>query len=84
MFPNRTILNPTRTSETADPLVLQELAYHVQSRVGGLVREVRLLRFDSGLVLQGRSRTYYGKQLAQATLLDLTSERLAANEIDVV
>lgn len=63
---------------------LVELGYLVQSRVGGLVREVRLMRIDAGLVLQGRSRTYYGKQLAQAALLDATSLRLVANEIDVV
>jgi hypothetical protein len=63
---------------------LLELEYQVQSRVGNLVREVRLLRIDAGLVLRGQSRTYYGKQLAQAALLDATVEQLAANEIDVV
>jgi type IV secretory pathway TrbF-like protein len=72
------------TSENTDPEGLQDLKYQVQSRVGGLVREVRLLRIDSGLVLRGWSRTYYGKQLAQTALFEVTTLALAANEIDVL
>ena len=63
---------------------LQELESQVQSHIGSLVRGLQVGRAPQGLVLRGQSRTYYGKQLAQAVLLNSTELRLVANEIDVI
>ncbi len=63
---------------------LQEIESHVQAQLGGQVQGLRLEWTPAGLVLYGRSRTYYGKQLAQSLLLDATIRRMCSNEIDVV
>ena len=63
---------------------LQELESQVQAQLGGQVRGLRLEWTPAGLVLYGRSRTYYGKQLAQSVLQDATLRRMFANEIDVL
>jgi hypothetical protein len=44
---------------------IDELEAHIQRRLGGLVRDFRLLVQGGGLVLRGHTHTYYAKQLAQ-------------------
>src|SRR5581483_3885346 len=62
---------------------LERLAAAAQSRLGGQVRDLRLLLKDNGLVLRGRARTYYAKQLAQHAVMRVTEQRIWANEIEV-
>jgi osmotically-inducible protein OsmY len=55
----------------------------VSARLGRRVGDFRVLAQDGGLVLQGRARTYYAKQLAQHAVMDVTAARILANEIQV-
>lgn len=59
------------------------LEAHVQSRVCGQIRDLRVLVQDNGVVLQGRAHTYYAKQLAQHAVMEATQLPVLANEIEV-
>jgi hypothetical protein len=59
------------------------LEAHVQARLIGRVRELRLLVRGHGLVLRGHAHTYYAKQLAQQAVLEATALPILANEIQV-
>ncbi|MCS6975885.1 MAG: hypothetical protein NZM31_02590 [Gemmatales bacterium] len=60
-----------------------DLETHVQARVGGQLLDFRIVVHDDGLVLQGRARTYYAKQLAQHAVMEATGMPIRANEIEV-
>jgi hypothetical protein len=60
-----------------------ELEAHVQCRLGGQIRDLRLVILDKGLVLQGHAHTYYAKQLAQHAVMEATERPILANEIEV-
>ena len=47
------------------------------------VHNFRLHACDKGLVLEGRTKTYYGKQLVQHALMDDTDCPIHANNIVV-
>jgi hypothetical protein len=47
------------------------------------VHGLRLVLRDRGLILQGRTHTYYAKQLAQHAVMEVTEVPLLANEIEV-
>jgi hypothetical protein len=69
---------------TVEPsLELERLAACVHRRLGRQVRDLRLFLHDDGLVLQGRVRTYYVKQLVQHAVMQATEYRIRANEIEV-
>ena len=55
----------------------------IQSQLNGRICGLRLLRETKGLVLRGRSRTYYVKQLAQHAVMAATDLPILANEIEV-
>ncbi len=63
---------------------IAELEAHLQRRLNGRVRDLRLVVCGQGLTLQGRASTYYVKQLAQHALFKTTSLPIVANEIEVV
>jgi hypothetical protein len=54
----------------------QELAARIQGyierRASGRIRDLHVVCSDDAIILQGRSRTYHAKQLAQQAVLDLT------------
>ena len=60
-----------------------QLEMRVRVRLGGQIRDFRVVCREGGLVLQGRSRTYYAKQLAQHVVMEVTSFPIIANEIEV-
>ncbi|OYW25179.1 MAG: hypothetical protein B7Z55_00040 [Planctomycetales bacterium 12-60-4] len=62
---------------------VEQLEALVQRRLRGPVRNLRLLVGDQGLILQGQSSTYYAKQLAQHTAMEITGLAILANEIEV-
>ena len=62
---------------------MEQLETHVQSRLNGRVRDFRLVVRGCGLVLTGRARTYYAKQLAQHAVMEATALPILANEIEV-
>jgi hypothetical protein len=65
------------------PAALELLEAQVQSRLGGQVRGLRLVAAGQGLILRGRARSYYAKQLAQHAVMAATELRILANEIEV-
>jgi len=64
-------------------LDLDQLEAHVQCRVAGHVRDLRLEWRQGGIVLRGHSLTYYAKQLAQHAVMAASDLPIRANEIDV-
>lgn len=56
---------------------------HIQCRLGGQVRNLQVLIRDDGLVLQGHTQTYYAKQLAHHTAIEVAKLRNVVNEIQV-
>jgi len=63
---------------------LDELESHLQTCLSGRVWELHLAFQHDGVVLRGRTRTYYAKQLAQQALMKATAIPIVANEIQVV
>ena len=56
---------------------------HVQARLGSRLRFLRVVCRNSGVVLQGSAHTYYAKQLAQHSVMEITNLPILANEIEV-
>ena len=73
-----TLMLPT---ETAADDCLEVL---MQRRLGNRVRDLRVLRLPAGLIIQGRTTTYYAKQLATHAAMEFADEPIAANEIEVL
>jgi hypothetical protein len=60
------------------------LERHIQDRLSGRVRDFRLSVREGGLLLQGRTHTYYAKQLAQQAVMESVDLPIGANAIEVV
>lgn len=45
---------------------------YIERRASGRIRDLHVEYSDDAIILQGRSRTYHDKQLAQQAVLDLT------------
>lgn len=60
-----------------------QLEMRIRVRLGAQIRDFRVVCRAGGLVLQGQSRTYYAKQLAQHVVMEVTSIPIIANEIGV-
>jgi hypothetical protein len=65
-------------SEEEDKIVT-----HLRARLGSRVRDLRVLRRNNGVVLQGSVFTYHAKQLAQHSVMEITDLPIVANEIEV-
>jgi hypothetical protein len=61
----------------------ERLETFLMNRLGGRVRNLRVLVLSNGLVLQGRAITYHAKQLAQHALMDAAEMPILANDIEV-
>ncbi len=66
----------------------QELAEriegYIERRASGRIRDLHVVCSEDQIILQGRSRTYHAKQLAQQAVLDLTEGHpLLTNQIVV-
>ena len=59
------------------------LEMHLQARLGSRVRDLRVVCRNDGVIVQGSSRTYYAKQLAQHLVMEITNLPILANEIEV-
>jgi len=56
----------------------------IERKACGRIRDLHVICLDGMIILQGRSRTYHAKQLAQEAVLDLTGGQAAlANQIVV-
>jgi len=63
--------------------IVEEIEAKVATRIGGRVRDFRLVVRGKGLVLQGRCRTCHAKQLVLQAILEVTELPILANEIRV-
>ena len=64
-------------------LGIRQLETQLKRELAGKVAELQLVPRERGLVLRGFSASFYGKQLAQQTLMAATDLPLVANEIEV-
>ena len=71
--------------EIAEPTVSDPdfLELQLQRRVGGRVRNLRIVFRSGGIILQGRATTYHAKQLAQHAAMELAELPILANDIEV-
>jgi hypothetical protein len=70
------------TQSTRD--LAERLEGYIEQRASGRIRDLHVVCSDDGIILQGRSRTYHAKQLAQQAVLDLTDgQTLLTNQIVV-
>ena len=69
--------------DPAKPHPATELESRVLSRLGGRVRDFRLVVADNGLILRGRASTFHAKQLAQHAVMKDNGLPILANEIEV-
>lgn len=65
------------------PELIQEMEARVVRRAHGRIRDVKVELHKGGLILRGRTSSYYLKQLAQHALLEAAPLPLLANEIEV-
>ena len=61
----------------------EQLEGLIQRRLGGRVRNLRVIRRHDGLILKGWAPTYHAKQLAQHAVMDVAPEPILANDIEV-
>jgi hypothetical protein len=61
----------------------EQLESQLLRRLGGRMRDLRIILRHNGLILQGRSGTYHAKQLAQHAAMELTGLPVLANDIEV-
>ena len=71
------------TGEMLTSLQLYELESRVQKRLNGRVRNLRLSLRENGLVLEGKTHSYYVKQLAQHAIMEAIDLPISANDIEV-
>ena len=57
--------------ETRDDLA-EQIEGHIERKASGRIRDLHVVCSGESIILQGRSRTYHAKQLAQQAALDLT------------
>lgn len=70
------ILAPVHESERLEGLLTR--------RLGSRIRDLRIVLQQAGLVLRGRTETYYAKQVAQHAVMELSRMPILANEIEVM
>jgi hypothetical protein len=62
----------------------ERLEGYIALKSSGRIRDLHVVCSDDMIILQGRSRTYHAKQLAQQAVLDLTDgQTLLTNQIVV-
>ena len=75
------------TNALAPSVVLSEeerLENMLLRRLGNRIRDLRVVLMADGLVLQGRTATYYAKQVAQHVAMEVADLPIVANEIEVL
>jgi hypothetical protein len=81
------LMNNSIFEEEADVTELAQLEWlqgHVQSKVRGRIRSLRILHRGGGLILRGTAFSFYGKQLAQEAVMAVSDLPIVANEILVM
>ena len=58
--------------ESTQRALAEQLEGFISRRASGRIRDLHVVCSDDAIIIQGRSRTYHDKQLAQQAVLDLT------------
>ena len=75
--------SPPGRDEAKDALAAR-IEARIEGRVRGCIYGLHVICSDDSIILRGRTRTYYAKQLAQEAALDLPESALPLiNEITV-
>lgn len=61
----------------------EQIQQVIRSNLSLRVHNFRLRALDEGLILEGRTKTYYGKQMVQHAVMDATDFPILANNIVV-
>ncbi len=70
--------------DVPDRASLDELERRVQRELSGRVFDFRLTAGKGGLILNGRTNTYYAKQMAQHMIMAALECPIASNSIEVL
>jgi len=62
---------------------LQQLELRLHCKLGGRVRDLRLMVQDGCLILHGHAHTYHAKQLAQHAVMEAIKLPFLVNDIEV-
>lgn len=62
---------------------LEQIQREIRHNLSLRVHNFRVRSVDDGLILEGRTKTYYGKQLVQHAVMDATDFPIVANNIVV-
>ena len=76
-------LAPESTIDLTEMSETTQIEARIRSRLSGRIRGLQVLRENNGLILRGRTPTYYAKRLAQHALMAATDLPILANEIEV-
>ena len=63
--------------------LVHQVAARLSGRLGSQVRDFAIFSHQDGLILHGRVSTYYGKQLAQHVVMEISDLPIVSNEIEV-
>lgn len=66
-----------------ESIQVEQVEVEVHDRMKSQVRDFRLERGEQGLILRGRARTFYAKQMAQHWVMKLAPVSIQSNQIDV-
>jgi hypothetical protein len=69
---------------SADRACAGRIAQLISEKLRNRLLDFEVVVASEGLVLKGRSRTYYVKQLAQQLVMRTTDLPIAANRIEVI
>lgn len=62
---------------------LEQIQQEIRRNLSLRVHNFRIRAVDDGLILEGRTKTYYGKQVIQHAVMDATDIPILANNIVV-
>jgi uncharacterized protein YegP (UPF0339 family) len=65
------------------PAEIVRLEALIKQQLRGRLFDFRLVLRNDGLILQGRTRAYYTKQLAQHAIMESSGLQIVANDIEV-
>jgi len=73
----------TAVTMSTEGSLVGRIVDRIHSRLGNQVRNFGVTVLRAGLILTGRTHTYYGKQIAQHVAMEMTGCAIAANRIEV-
>ena len=76
-------MTPERTHDVTTVAQLGQIQDQLQEKLGGRVRDFRVVLQDCGIVLRGLADSFHAKQLAQHAVMNEIGLPLLANEIEV-